>query len=87
MKSMAEDEVEGIKHEIDNMKLAVCLILINQIRFSPNLKQFTTFSGCHEQTLCDKKFVTDLRQVGGFLWVAPIFSTNKTDCHEIQMYC
>jgi hypothetical protein len=28
-----------------------------------------------------------LRQVGGFLWVAPIFSTNKTDCHEIQMYC
>jgi hypothetical protein len=56
MKSMAEDEVEEIKHEIDNMKLAVCLILINQIRFSPNLKQFTTLSGCHEQTLCDKKF-------------------------------
>ena len=53
---MAEDEVEEIKHAIDNMKLAVCLILflINQIRFSPNLKQFTTFSGCHEQTLCDK---------------------------------
>jgi hypothetical protein len=24
------------------------------------------------------KFVSDLRQVGGFLWVS---STNKTDCH------
>ena len=29
------------------------------------------------------KFVRDLRQVCGFLWVLPISSTNKTDCHDI----
>ena len=29
------------------------------------------------------KFVIDLWQVGGFLPVVPIFSTNKTDCHNI----
>ena len=29
------------------------------------------------------KFVSDLRQVGGFLLVLPISSTNQTDCHDI----
>jgi hypothetical protein len=29
------------------------------------------------------KFVSDLRQVGGFLWVTPISSTNKTDRHDM----
>ena len=29
------------------------------------------------------KFVSDLRQVGGFLSVLQVFSTNKTDCHVI----
>jgi hypothetical protein len=31
------------------------------------------------------KFVRDLRQVGGFLWVqgTPVSSTNKTNCHDI----
>ena len=31
------------------------------------------------------KFVSDLRQVGGFLWVhrTPVSSTNKTDSHHI----
>ena len=39
-------------------------------------------------TLCDK-FVSDLRQVSGFLRVlrfspgTPVSSTNKTDCHDI----
>jgi hypothetical protein len=28
------------------------------------------------------KFVSDLRQVVGFLWVL-VYSTNKTDCHDI----
>ena len=27
--------------------------------------------------------VSSLRQVGGFLWVLPFTSTNKTDCHDI----
>jgi hypothetical protein len=29
------------------------------------------------------KFVSDLRQVGGFLRVLPVSSTNKTDRHDI----
>ena len=29
------------------------------------------------------KFVSDLRQVGGFSAVTPVFSTNKTDRHDI----
>ena len=29
------------------------------------------------------KFVSDLRQVGGFLQVTPVSSTNKTDRHDI----
>jgi hypothetical protein len=29
------------------------------------------------------KFVCDLRQVCGFLRVLPVFSTNKTDRHDI----
>jgi len=29
------------------------------------------------------KFVSDLRQVGGFLWETPVSSTNKTDRHDI----
>jgi hypothetical protein len=29
------------------------------------------------------KFVSDLRQVGGFHRGAPVSSTNKTDCHDI----
>jgi hypothetical protein len=29
------------------------------------------------------KFVSDLRQVGGFLRVLPFSSTNKTDSHDI----
>jgi hypothetical protein len=29
------------------------------------------------------KFVSDLWQVGGFLWVSPVSSTNKTDHHDI----
>jgi hypothetical protein len=29
------------------------------------------------------KFVSDLRQVGGFLRVPPVSSTNKTDRHDI----
>jgi hypothetical protein len=29
------------------------------------------------------KFVSDLRQVGGFLWVLRFSSTNKTDRHDI----
>jgi hypothetical protein len=29
------------------------------------------------------KFVSDLRQVGGFLQVLRFFSTNKTDRHDI----
>jgi hypothetical protein len=29
------------------------------------------------------KFVSDLWQVGGFLWVSPVSSTNKTDRHDI----
>jgi hypothetical protein len=31
------------------------------------------------------KFVTDLRQIGGFLRIpdTPVFSTNKTDSHDI----
>ena len=29
------------------------------------------------------KFVIDLRQVGGFLRVLPVSSTNKTDRHDI----
>jgi hypothetical protein len=29
-----------------------------------------------------KKFVSDLRQVGGFLCI-PVSSTNKTDYHDI----
>jgi hypothetical protein len=32
------------------------------------------------------KFVSDLRQVSGFLWVLPVSSTNKTDCHDIKMF-
>jgi hypothetical protein len=30
------------------------------------------------------KFVSDLRQVGGFLFGPPISSTNKTDRHDIN---
>jgi hypothetical protein len=30
-----------------------------------------------------KKFVSDFRQVSGFLWEHPVSSTNKTDCHDI----
>ena len=30
------------------------------------------------------KFVSDLWQVSGFLWVLLISSTNKTDCHDIK---
>jgi hypothetical protein len=29
------------------------------------------------------KLVSDLLQVGGYLWVLPVFSTNKTDHHDI----
>jgi hypothetical protein len=29
------------------------------------------------------KFVSDLRQVGGFLLVSPVSSPNKTDRHDI----
>jgi len=29
------------------------------------------------------KFVSDLRQVGGFLWLLLVYSTNKTDRHDI----
>jgi len=29
------------------------------------------------------KFVSDLRQVGGFSQGTPVSSTNKTDCHDI----
>ena len=29
------------------------------------------------------KFVSDLRQVGGFSAGPPVSSTNKTDCHDI----
>jgi hypothetical protein len=29
------------------------------------------------------KFVSDLRQVGGFSPGTPVSSTNKTDCHDI----
>ena len=29
------------------------------------------------------KFVSNSRQVSGFLQVLPISSTNKTDCHDI----
>jgi hypothetical protein len=29
------------------------------------------------------KFVSDLRQVGGFFPGPPVSSTNKTDCHDI----
>ena len=29
------------------------------------------------------KFVSDLRQIGGFLQVPPVSSTNKTDRHDI----
>ena len=29
------------------------------------------------------KFVSDLRQVGGFLWVLTVSSTNKSDGHDI----
>jgi hypothetical protein len=29
------------------------------------------------------KFVSDLGQVSGFLWVTPVFSTNKTDRYDI----
>jgi len=29
------------------------------------------------------KFVSDLQQVGGFLLVLPVSSTNKTNCHNI----
>ena len=29
------------------------------------------------------KFVSDLWQVGGFLWVTPVSSTNKIDGHDI----
>jgi len=29
------------------------------------------------------KFITDLRQVDGFLWVLPVSSTIKTDHHDI----
>jgi hypothetical protein len=29
------------------------------------------------------KFVSDLWQISGFLWVLQFLSTNKTDCHDI----
>jgi hypothetical protein len=29
------------------------------------------------------KFVSDLRQVGGFSLGSPVSSSNKTDCHDI----
>jgi len=29
------------------------------------------------------KFVSDLRQVSGFFLDTPVYSTNKTDCHDI----
>ena len=29
------------------------------------------------------KYVSDLRQVGGFLLGTPVSSTNKADCHDI----
>jgi hypothetical protein len=29
------------------------------------------------------KFVSDLRQVSGICLCTPVFSTNKTDCHDI----
>jgi hypothetical protein len=29
------------------------------------------------------KFVSNLQQVSDFFWVLPVFSTNKTDCHNI----
>jgi hypothetical protein len=30
------------------------------------------------------KFVSDLGQASGFLWVLrPVYSANKTDCHDI----
>jgi hypothetical protein len=29
------------------------------------------------------KFVSDLWQVGGFLWMLPVSPINKTDCHDI----
>jgi hypothetical protein len=31
------------------------------------------------------KFVSDLRQVGGFFQGTPVFSTNKTDCHKTEI--
>ena len=29
------------------------------------------------------KFISDLRQVGGFLWGTAVSSTNRTECHNI----
>jgi hypothetical protein len=28
-------------------------------------------------------FVSDLQQVGGSIWVPPVLSPNKTDCHDL----
>ena len=40
-----------------------------------------THDGVYSKQLYVIKFVNDLQQVGGFLWV--VSSANKTDCHHI----
>jgi hypothetical protein len=41
------------------------------------------WQGVLDATLYVINFVSDLRHVSGFLWVLPVSSTNKTDCHDI----
>jgi hypothetical protein len=41
------------------------------------------WQGVLDTTLYVINFVSDLRHVSGFLWVLPVSSTNKTDCHDI----
>ena len=39
--------------------------------------------GVLEKTICDIKFDSYFRQVGGFFPGTPVSSTNKTDHHEV----
>jgi hypothetical protein len=45
---------------------------------------FKKFESCSWRGVLDTSLsVSALRQVGGFLRFSPVFSTNKTDCHDI----
>ena len=64
-------------------KLDLQIPICNQCLSSLTLWVQTRSGEVYSIQHCVIKFVSDLRQVGGFLRVLPISSTNKTDHHDI----